>query len=101
MSLTRTPARSSEWAGASGDISSAICSRFFARCPASSVLYIGDRIDNDIVPAQQAGLATAFLRRGPWGFIQRDAAAEARCRFVLDDLVDLPRRIQLHNSGAH
>ncbi|MFI7287884.1 HAD hydrolase-like protein [Streptomyces anulatus] len=29
--------------------------------------YVGDRLDNDIRPALQAGLLTALIRRGPWG----------------------------------
>lgn len=33
------------------------------------ILYVGDRLDNDISPAVRAGLATAWLRRGPWGLI--------------------------------
>jgi len=32
----------------------------------SSALYVGDRLDNDIRPAQKAGLGTALIRRGPW-----------------------------------
>ncbi|MBW5485054.1 HAD family hydrolase [Streptomyces bambusae] len=31
-------------------------------------LYVGDHPANDIVPARAAGLRTAHLRRGPWGF---------------------------------
>jgi len=31
--------------------------------------YVGDRLDNDIAPAAQAGLFTVWLRRGPWGYI--------------------------------
>ncbi len=33
------------------------------------ILYVGDRLDNDISPASDAGLATAWIRRGPWGRI--------------------------------
>jgi HAD superfamily hydrolase (TIGR01662 family) len=50
-----------------------------ARCPADSVLYVGDRLDNDVAAAQRAGLATALIRRGPWASIVRDEALEARC----------------------
>jgi HAD superfamily hydrolase (TIGR01662 family) len=71
-----------------------------ARCPASAVLYVGDRLDNDIGPAQRAGLATAFLRRGPWGYILRDQALEARCLFQLTDLVKLPELVREHNELA-
>jgi HAD superfamily hydrolase (TIGR01549 family) len=31
--------------------------------------YVGDRLDNDIAPAAEAGLFTVWLRRGPWGYI--------------------------------
>jgi len=34
------------------------------------IAYVGDRVDNDIVPAAAAGLFTVHLRRGPWGIIQ-------------------------------
>jgi HAD superfamily hydrolase (TIGR01509 family) len=32
--------------------------------------YVGDRVDNDVLPAAAAGLVTVHLRRGPWGVIQ-------------------------------
>ncbi len=77
---------------------------FFARCAAESglaperILYVGDRIDNDVRPALEFGMQAAFLRRGPWGHILSDPAAEARCTFVLDDLAGLPALVQIHNS---
>ena len=33
------------------------------------IAYVGDRLDNDLHPAAQAGLRTVFVRRGPWGYI--------------------------------
>lgn len=30
------------------------------------ILYVGDRLDNDVSPAKKAGMLTAFVRRGPW-----------------------------------
>jgi len=36
-----------------------------AGCPADQVLYVGDRLDNDIRPAQQAGIATALYDVAP------------------------------------
>jgi HAD superfamily hydrolase (TIGR01662 family) len=79
-------------------------SGFFTRAveeagvPAERVLYVGDRLDNDVKPAQEAGMATALLRRGPWGHILREAAAEERCLFLLDDLASLPDLVQAHNA---
>ena len=49
---------------------------FFARIvaelglPGGEIAYVGDRVDNDILPAAAAGLFTVHLRRGPWGIIQ-------------------------------
>jgi len=42
-----------------------------ASLPAEQVVHVGDRVDNDIVPAAEIGLRTV-LRRGPWGIIQSD-----------------------------
>jgi HAD superfamily hydrolase (TIGR01662 family) len=47
-------------------------STFFQRLIAVSgqrpdeIVYVGDRLDNDIFPARAAGLQTAWVRRGPW-----------------------------------
>lgn len=70
-----------------------------AGAPPARVLYVGDRIDNDVRPAQAVGLATALLRRGPWGSILRDPHVEARCSFLLDDLAPLPDLIRDHNAN--
>jgi HAD superfamily hydrolase (TIGR01549 family) len=80
-------------------------SDFFARVvkeagvPAQSLLYVGDRLDNDIRPAQEAGIATALVRRGPWGHILRMSAVEDRCLFQLLGLDELPTRIAEHNAS--
>jgi FMN phosphatase YigB (HAD superfamily) len=77
---------------------------FFERCaqiadvPPDRVLYVGDRIDNDVRPALRFGMRAAFLRRGPWGHIQEDGDALRACLFVLDDLAGLPRLVAEHNS---
>jgi HAD superfamily hydrolase (TIGR01549 family) len=63
-----------------------------APCAADEILYVGDRLDNDIRPAAAAGLRTALLRRGPWATIQQhdpDAALIPTVR--LDSLAELPR----------
>lgn len=35
------------------------------------VAYVGDRVDNDVLPARAAGLRPVWLRRGPWGALHR------------------------------
>lgn len=59
---------------------------------AHAVLYVGDRLDNDIIPARRAGFQTAFLRRGPWGHLHAhcDEASLADARF---DSLDELRRV--------
>ena len=72
-----------------------------APCAAGEVLYVGDRLDNDIRPAVKSGLLTALVARGPWGTIQRDdpdAVSVATMR--LDGLAELPERVAAFNAGA-
>jgi HAD superfamily hydrolase (TIGR01549 family) len=77
---------------------------FFARvieeaaCSPESVLYVGDRIDNDLRPAQKAGISTATLRRGPWGYILNDATVEDHALFRLVTLAELPDMVRDHNE---
>ena len=71
---------------------------FFARVAEQSgtrrdhILYVGDRLDNDVLPAREAGMRTAFIRRGPWGYLhaQRPDADLADLRLEsLRELEDL------------
>ncbi|KWX02891.1 HAD family hydrolase [Carbonactinospora thermoautotrophica] len=59
-------------------------------CPPDQILYVGDRLDNDIRPARQAGMRTAFIKRGPWGFIWAGHPELEECTFRLDSLTELP-----------
>lgn len=38
-----------------------------AGVPPHRIAYVGDRIDNDVLPAHAAGMISVFLPRGPWG----------------------------------
>jgi HAD superfamily hydrolase (TIGR01549 family) len=54
------------------------------------IAYVGDRVDNDVVPAAAAGLVAVHLRRGPWGVIQAawpEAAIAAISAGDLDEAV--------------
>lgn len=59
------------------------------------VAYVGDRLDNDVMPAARAGMRAVWLRRGPWGLIgdPSNADAPAAARLVVDSLDELVRRI--------
>ena len=50
------------------------------------VAYVGDRIDNDVVPAAAAGMTAVHIRRGPWGYLQRGAEQAALQIRSLDEL---------------
>ncbi|MER6827990.1 HAD family hydrolase [Streptosporangium sp. NPDC000563] len=65
---------------------------FFARVVAVSgrepgeILYVGDRLDNDVLPARAAGMRTALIRRGPWGHLHAERPRAAEADHVVDDL---------------
>ncbi len=72
---------------------------FFARAlalmgsPAPwDVAYVGDRVDNDLLPAAVAGMRAVWLRRGPWGVIQRRPPPGVAA-LVVDSLTELADRI--------
>lgn len=53
----------------------------------SEILYVGDRLDNDIGPAHEAGLATAWMKRGPWGIIvDQEVRTDKRTKSLAPDL---------------
>jgi HAD superfamily hydrolase (TIGR01549 family) len=58
--------------------------------PPERVAYVGDRVDNDVLPAMAAGMRAVWLRRGPWGSIQQlpEGASPALVVDSLDGLVD-------------
>jgi FMN phosphatase YigB (HAD superfamily) len=58
--------------------------------PAAEIAYVGDRVDNDVVPAADAGMVSIFLRRGPWGYLQADWPGVALAHLRLDSLAELP-----------
>ncbi|MFG2821694.1 HAD family hydrolase [Kitasatospora sp. NPDC048365] len=65
---------------------------------AEEILYVGDRLDNDILPAAAAGMRTALIRRGPWGWIQQHDPAAAEATFRIDSLAELPDLIAKFNA---
>ena len=72
-----------------------------APCRASEIVYVGDRVDNDLKPAREAGMLTAFIRRGPWGYIWErhpDMAAVADWRMTT--LAELPGIVAGVNRSA-
>ena len=70
--------------------------RFFERivelaeCEPGETAYVGDRVDNDVIPAAAAGLVAVHVRRGPWGRLQKTPPAAA---LAVDDLASLPHAL--------
>ncbi|MEV0271956.1 HAD family hydrolase [Hamadaea sp. NPDC050747] len=60
-----------------------------ARAAPGAIAYVGDRLDNDVLPAAHAGMMPVLIRRGPWGFLHatRPQAGHAT---VIDSLTELP-----------
>jgi len=54
------------------------------------VAYVGDRVDNDVLPAQASGIRAVWIRRGPWGLIHTlpDGVRPALVVHSLTELVD-------------
>ncbi|MDT0331121.1 HAD family hydrolase [Nocardiopsis lambiniae] len=53
---------------------------------AEEILYVGDRVDNDVLPARRAGMAAALLRRGIYGYRHAASAEAAAADVIADDL---------------
>ncbi|QRY54744.1 HAD family hydrolase [Mycolicibacterium septicum] len=66
--------------------------------PAERILYVGDRLDNDVAPARAAGMRTVFVRRGPWGYLHalKDEASLADLR--VDSLRELSALLSANRS---
>ncbi|MFJ3590151.1 HAD family hydrolase [Streptomyces sp. NPDC090231] len=66
------------------------------------ILYVGDRVDNDLAPAVAAGMCTALVHRGPWATIQwHSKDAEQLPTFRVESLLELSPRIAQFNAREH
>lgn len=83
--------------------------RFFRRIaddcgmPTGEIVYVGDRLDNDVLPAQAIGMHAVFIRRGPWGYAHARWPEMAQVRHRIDALAELPevlRHIDEAGSGT-
>jgi HAD superfamily hydrolase (TIGR01509 family) len=58
--------------------------------PAEEIAYVGDRVDNDVVPANAAGMVSVFVRRGPWGCLQAEWPEAREAALRIESLDELP-----------
>lgn len=54
------------------------------------IAYVGDRLDNDVLPAAAAGMKAILVVRGPWGVLHAQRPEAAQAHAVIHDLSDLP-----------
>ncbi|MEU3851705.1 HAD family hydrolase [Streptomyces sp. NPDC029554] len=67
----------------------------------AEMLYVGDRVDNDIRPAVAAGMHTALVHRGPWATIQWNTEeAQKLPTFRVESLLELSGAIRNFNERA-
>jgi FMN phosphatase YigB (HAD superfamily) len=57
----------------------------------ATVAYVGDRVDNDVLPSAAAGMRAVWIRRGPWGLLHTDPDGVAH--LVVRSLDELVERI--------
>jgi FMN phosphatase YigB (HAD superfamily) len=79
---------------------------FFARVidelglPAGEIAYVGDRVDNDVVPAAEAGMVAVFLACGPWGVVQRGWPEAARAAITATSLTEVADALAGYTSPS-
>ncbi len=78
---------------------------FFARIaeelglPPASIAYVGDRLDNDVLPARRAGMTAVFIRRGPWGRLHARRAEAEQALSRIESLDELPAALERLNAS--
>jgi HAD superfamily hydrolase (TIGR01549 family) len=94
-------ATSTEWNVAKPD------PEFFARMiefapgEAAEIVYVGDHRDNDVEPAKAAGMRTAFIRRGPWGYLwAEDPKLRKLADWSINSLTELPALLRAARTGS-
>lgn len=59
-----------------------------ANCPPESAFMIGDRLDNDIIPAKAAGMKTIWIKQG-FGALRRPSCAAEEADHTIERLFEL------------
>jgi len=65
------------------------------------IVYVGDRIDNDIAPAKRVGMRTAYIQRRPWGWIHRHRPEVAELSdWRVDGLMEVVEGVRRSNESG-
>jgi HAD superfamily hydrolase (TIGR01549 family) len=59
--------------------------------PPQSIAYVGDRIDNDVIPAQAAGMLDIHIKRGPFAYVARSDVVPTHSISSLSEVPSLVR----------
>jgi FMN phosphatase YigB (HAD superfamily) len=59
----------------------------------AAIAYVGDRLDNDVLPAMALGMVGIFLVRGPWGLVQESWPEVEQATLVVHTLDGLADRL--------
>ncbi len=57
---------------------------------AAAIAYVGDRLDNDIGPAREAGMTGIFIELGPWARVHATWPGAAEVDFKIRGLMEIP-----------
>jgi N-acetyl-D-muramate 6-phosphate phosphatase len=70
--------------------------------PLDDLLYVGDHRDHDVIAARRAGLRTALVRRGPWGYLwgSGDDVRQA-ADWIVSGLAELPELLRPNLGRRH
>ncbi len=63
------------------------------------IAYVGDRVDNDVLPARAAGMHPILIRRGPWGRAHWGWAEGNQAHLRVESLAELPKLLRGPAAG--
>jgi len=64
------------------------------RTAPAELAYVGDRVDNDVIPAARAGMLSILVRRGPWAWIQAPKLSPVEAATTITTLAELPELLR-------
>lgn len=64
------------------------------------IVYVGDRLDNDVLPALSLGMHAVFIKRGPWGYIHSSWPQAHRVQHTIASLAEIEDVIDRIESGG-
>lgn len=61
-----------------------------AGCEPGAITYVGDRLDNDVLPAVSSGMASVWIIRGPWAVVQQGWPEAEQAAARVRELAEIP-----------